>query len=227
MTKNTTSQKKKKKSKRDGDSDKLNVKNIPRANYKDSQFYAIVERTLGNCRFSVKIILNDNIKIPENINTSDPLIAHLPRSQKRGGYINDKMIVLISHRVFENKADICYQYKDDETRYLIDIKEIPPYAKQFTYNQNECNTSDNDDFDFDYGCDENNVDNNVEKNDSTFSSYELKMPTSSDESSDEGYEESNNKSITCKPTNNVSCDEDNIDVSLNELTIKNNILKEI
>ena len=216
MAKNTTSQKKKKKSKRDGDSDKLNVKNIPRANYKDFQFYALVEKTLGNCRFYVKIISNDNIKIPENINTSDPLIAHLPRSQKRGGYINDKMIVLISHRVFENKADICYQYKDEEARYLIDIKEIPPYAKQFTYNDNEDGSSDNDAFDFDYGYDENNLGNNVENNDSAISSYELKMPTS-DESSDDDYEESNKE----------TCSEANIDVSLNELIIKNNILKEI
>ena len=124
MGKNTSSAKKAKKSKK-GAAFEYDPRRAPTRDTSDPyQFYARIVRTLGNCRFTTRILLNEGEKLPEKV-TAQEVLTHLPKSRKRGGWLSDGMIVLISHRVFEHKADIIYKYKDDEVRYLQRKADMP------------------------------------------------------------------------------------------------------
>lgn len=218
MGKNTTSQKKRKKGKKDGETDKNDYKNIPLACPKEYKFYGYVEKTLGNCRFLVKIIIKDS-NLNSTINIDEYLIAHLPRSQKRGGYINNKMIVLVSHRQFENKLDILYLYKDNESRYLADRGEIPSYLLSGLNDiNNKFDENEDDYFDFD------NESTDYIKKDDNHETYEMKMPTSDEESEyeNEDEEEDDNDNLKMK-TDNFG----NIITESNNSNLSKNIIKKI
>ena len=221
MGKNTTSQKKRKKGKKDSEDDKYDYKNIPLECPKEYKFYGYVEKTLGNCRFLVKLIINDS-NLNSSININEALIAHLPRSQKRGGYINNKMIVLVSHRQFENKLDILYLYKDNESRYLADRGEIPSYLLSGLNDiNNKFDEVDDDLFDFD-----NESIDDIKKDDN-YESYEIKMPTSDEESEynnedelDEDDDGNNNLKMKTDKFGNIINESNNTNIS-------NNLIKKI
>ena len=125
MGKNTSSAKKAKRSKKGGDTPSFNPKNAPRIDIEDGyQFYARVTKTEGHCRFRLQILQNPGDSLPECV-TGLEVLGHLPKSMKRGGWVTVGMIVLISHRKFEHKADIIYKYTDEEVRYLQRKADMP------------------------------------------------------------------------------------------------------
>ena len=113
MPKNTSSAKKAKRSKKGGDTPSFNPKNAQRIDKEDGyQFYARVSKIEGHCRFRLQILQNPGDTLPDGV-TSREILAHLPKSMKRGGWVTVGMIVLMSHRKFEHKGDIIYKYNDE------------------------------------------------------------------------------------------------------------------
>lgn len=81
----------------------------------DDQEYAVVIRALGNCRFEVKCIYDESLKI-----------ALVRGSMRKRKYVKTDDIVLVSRRDFDkNKVDIIHLYTIEEVRYLKAFKELP------------------------------------------------------------------------------------------------------
>jgi translation initiation factor IF-1 len=96
------------------------------------QYIGQVISVYGDCRYNSKIINKDTISLKE-------LMIHLPGSLKRKSRISVGSIVMVSHRGFENKGDICYLYSSDDKEFLI--------SKGYIFDKNIKNDDDDDDDD--------------------------------------------------------------------------------
>ena len=76
------------------------------------QYIGQVVNVYGDSRYNAKIINKDTISLNE-------LMIHLPGSLKRRSRVGIGSIVMISHRGFENKGDICYLYSPDDKEFLV------------------------------------------------------------------------------------------------------------
>ena len=89
-------------------------------------------KILGDSRYNAKIINKDTISLKE-------IMVHLPGSLKRRNRIllSIGSVIMISHRKFENKGDICYIYNSDDKEFLI--------GKGYIFEKNNTNDIDDND----------------------------------------------------------------------------------
>jgi translation initiation factor IF-1 len=88
-------------------------RNTPLPCEADNSHIAQITATLGECRFRCKIVNADGLQ-PADI------MAHLPNSSKKYGFITLGAYVKISLRDFEvNKGDILYLYNSNDVEFLI------------------------------------------------------------------------------------------------------------
>ncbi len=78
----------------------------------ENQHIGQIVKILGDCRYIAKIINKNTIAL-------DELMVHLPGSLRRKYRISLSSIIIVSHREFENKGDICYLYSADDKEYLV------------------------------------------------------------------------------------------------------------
>ena len=76
------------------------------------QYIGQVVNVYGDSRYNAKIINKDTISLNE-------LMIHLPGALKRRSRVGIGSIVMISHRGFEYKGDICYLYSPDDKEFLV------------------------------------------------------------------------------------------------------------
>lgn len=101
------------------------------------QYIGQVVNVYGDSRYNAKIINKDTISLNE-------LMIHLPGALKRRSRVGIGSIVMISHRGFENKGDICYLYSPDDKEFLV--------SKGYIFEKNSSNNgggADDDDDEFD------------------------------------------------------------------------------
>ena len=78
----------------------------------EKQYVGQIISVFGDCRFNAKLINKECAPDKE-------LVVHLAGSLKKRCRISVGSIVMVSHRHFENKGDICYVYSSDDKEYLI------------------------------------------------------------------------------------------------------------
>ena len=126
MGKNTTGGNKHKKQK--NSTSDASVQKIVYRNEKNAEYYAQIEKALGNCRFSVKLV-DENGK--DFVNDGELYTATLPgkfRIRKSRNFMSAKDFVLVQKRqdVIDNKVvDILYKYNVTHIRHLMKINVIP------------------------------------------------------------------------------------------------------
>ena len=81
----------------------------------EDEYYGIVTKTLGNCRFIVNIICKKT-----------EIMCTLKKSIRSKMYICHGVVVLLSVRSYQqDHGDIIYSYDNEETRALVEHGEIP------------------------------------------------------------------------------------------------------
>ncbi|KAI2633111.1 hypothetical protein GGS26DRAFT_590706 [Hypomontagnella submonticulosa] len=125
-----------------------------------SQEYAIIEKVLGNGRFTARILNGRN----ELARTADvdrkgkqaraAILAIVRGSMRRKVFVNKGDFVLLSLREFEDdKADIIHLYHQREVYRLIDLEELPSNAQSYRLGFSEDVRDDDDSKDI-FGTDE-------------------------------------------------------------------------
>jgi initiation factor 1A len=105
---------------------------IPLPDETEKQYVGQIVATLGDCRYTA-LLINKECSPTKN------LMIHLPGSLRKRSRVIIGSVVLLSHRDFENKGDICYVYMSDEKEYLI--------SKGFIFENSGYNTTKEDDLD--------------------------------------------------------------------------------
>ena len=125
MGKNTTGGNKQKKQKNNTDT---SAQKIVYRNEKNAEYYAQIEKALGNCRFSVKLI-DDNGK--DFVNNGELYTATLPgkfRIRKSKNFMSAKDFILVQKRqdAIDNKVvDVLFKYNVNHVRHLMKTNAIP------------------------------------------------------------------------------------------------------
>jgi len=176
MGKNTTGGSKHKKQKNSTDS---SAQKIVYRNEKNAEYYAQIEKALGNCRFSVKLI-DENGK--DFVNDGELYTATLPgkfRIRKSKNFMSAKDFILVQKRqdIIENKVvDILYKYNINHIRHLMKINAIPDCENEGDFifgDEEEIVTQDDNSrqsgFVFEKGLEDDSVDQ--DKNDNVWETF--------------------------------------------------------